>query len=89
MRKNPDFEIVQMADENLAIPIGEELHKFNGVVALSEATAYLLNHMELSVTIEDLVNILIKEYDVPKEVAEIDIINGMEKLKKIGIVIDD
>ena len=89
MKKNPDFEIVQIADENLAIPIGEELHKFNGVVALSEATAYLLNHMELSVTIEDLVNILIKEYDVPKEVAEIDIINGMEKLKKIGIVIDD
>lgn len=89
MKKNPDFEIVQIADENLAIPVGEESHKTNGVVALSEATAYLLKHMELSVTIEDLVDILIKEYDVPKEVAEIDITNGMEKLKRIGIVIDD
>ena len=46
MRINKDFEIVEIANEYMAVPLGNAAASLNGVVALSEASVYLLRQME-------------------------------------------
>lgn len=45
MIRNPNFEIVRLDDECMAVPVGDEATSFHGVVALSEPAAFLLEQM--------------------------------------------
>lgn len=89
MIKNKDFEIVSVADEHMAVPVGEEAASFHGVITLNEAAAFLLNKMEQSYTIEQLIQILQEEYDVDSVTAEKDINELLNKLIEMKLVIDD
>ena len=88
MRMKSCFEIVEVADEFLAIPIGDEVDAFCGIVALSEATAYLLNHMKKSKSKDDLIDILMNEYDVEYDVAKKDVEKNIKQLYDIGLIED-
>lgn len=81
-----DFEIVEVADECLAVPVGDEAVSFNGVVAMNEASAYLLKNAKKEFSKSDLVNMLLQEYDVEKDIAEADVDTFIKKLCDIGLV---
>lgn len=82
----PCFEIVEVADEYFAIPVGSEAVSFNGVVALNEATAYLLTNMKQDISEAGLVDLLLQRYNVDKDVAEVDVSGLVKKLNDIGLV---
>ena len=88
MRLKSGFELVDVAGEHLIIPIGENAEKFQGVIALSEAAYYLLNSMKEDVTKQELVEILMKEYDVDSTKANEDINDFIKTMIDLGIVID-
>ncbi len=86
MIRNKDFEIVTIAEDYLAIPVGEEAITFHCVVALSEAAAFLLQRLDEQQTMESLTDLLIGEYDVDRATAEKDvkeIVNTFWNLKLI------
>ena len=87
MLKNPDFEIVNISNEYMAIPLGEEVSSFHGVVSLSEATAYLLGKMTHPVSRDDLIELLLDEYDIDRDVAEKDIDLILNKLIELKVVL--
>lgn len=80
------FEVIQVADDYMAVPVGEEAQRFNGVVALSEAAAYLLRQMRTPRSREDLVRLLTEEYDVSRETAEHDVDAVVENLTGLGVI---
>lgn len=82
----PDFEVVDMAGEYVAVPIGQEAASFNGVVALNEAAAFLLKSMKCHKTKEELVKILMTEYEVDHIVAEKDIDAFLKKMLDMGVI---
>lgn len=82
----PDFEVVDMAGEYVAVPIGQEAASFNGVVALNEAAAFLLKSMKCHKTKEELVKILMTEYEVDPIVAEKDIDAFLKKMLDMGVI---
>lgn len=86
MIRNKGFEIVTIADENMAVPIGEEATAFHGVVALSASAAFLLNSLNEPHTANELIEILLKEYDVDRETAEKDIKEIVPKLIELGLI---
>ena len=88
MRLNKDFEIVEVAGENMAVPLGEEAASLNGVVALSSAAAYLLRQLIEDRTREELLELLLQEYDVKPEVAEEDLSKFLEELTAIGLILE-
>lgn len=86
MKLKDSFEIVDVADEFLAVPVGKEAELFQGVVVLSETTAFLLQHMRQHHTKEELIKLLCEEYDVAESVAKDDVEHLLISLVEIGVV---
>lgn len=86
MKIKQGFEVVNIAEEYLMLPIGKEAESFKGIVALSEEAAFLLNNMKSSKSEEDLVQLLLNEYDVDEESARADINTFLYALSAIGII---
>ena len=86
--RNTNFELIKIADENLAIPIGDEATKFHGVVTLSEPAAFLLNILNRPQSVEDLVENLINEYEVDEVTAERDIKSIITIFRDYHLILD-
>lgn len=85
---NPNYEIVEIADEYLAVPVGDATISMHGVVALSEATAFLLQEMKTPRSKDELIDILTQVYDVEKSVAAKDVERIISTLLNIGVIIE-
>ena len=87
MKLKPDFQIVQMADDYMLVPTGDQIDSFNGTVILNEVSAFLLDQMKEDLEKEDLVERLLMEFDVDPATAREDVDAAVEKMKQIGILI--
>lgn len=81
-----NYRIVEVADEYMAVPIGSEASNFHGVIALSEAAAFLLRKMNISRSRNDLKEFLLEEYDVEETVAEKDIDRVIKEFLEYGLI---
>lgn len=86
--RNTSFELIKVADENLAVPIGDEATKFHGVVTLSEPAAFLLELLNEPQSFEDLVENLMSEYEVDQVTAEKDIKAIIAKFREYNLILD-
>ena len=80
------FEIVHIADEHIAVPVGEQKDCCQGVIVLNEAAAFLLEEMKHEITIDDLIQKLISKYDVDETNAKDDITKMVESLNELGLI---
>lgn len=80
------FEIVNIADDNMLVPVGDQMEQFNGTVVLNDVSAFLLEKMKVDVTEEELVNYVLEEFDIDRERAEADVKNVLKEMIEIGIV---
>ena len=87
MTLKPDFPIVQMANDFMLVPTGDQIDSFNGTVILNEVSAFMLNQLKEDLEKEDLVERLVREFDVESATAREDVDVAVEKLKQIGILI--
>lgn len=88
MIKNPDFEITEISGEFMAIPVGECAETFRGVVALNDASYFLLKNLEAQKTMKDLVRLLCNEFDVGEDVALQDVQAFVDKLLAMGVILE-
>ena len=86
MKIHEGFEIVNITDEYLIVPVGKMAEKFRGVVAINEATAFLLSNMKNDTDIENLVSLMVKNYDVEANRVFEDIEKAKLKLLDMGII---
>ena len=67
-----DFETMEIGDEWIAVPVGDEAKRFHGVVNLNEVAAQMMKYISESSTPEEVHQKLCMDYpnDDPKEVGE-------------------
>lgn len=83
MQINKDFTIQKVGTSYLAVPVGETSKHFHGMIRLNETGAFLWNLMaEKDCTEADLVEALLAEYEVEREIAERDVHAVVELLKE-------
>lgn len=87
MKLKPDFQIVQMANDYMLVPTGDQIDSFNGTVILNEVSAFILNQLKEDLEKEDLVERLVMEFDVETATAREDVDVAVEKMKQIGILV--
>ena len=80
------FELVNVADEHIVVPIGEKAESFMGVVVINDAVAFLLENMKNNQTIDELVSSLTEHYDVERDRAYEDITSMLDTLYSIGLI---
>lgn len=86
MKMKPNFEIINIGDDYMAVPTGENMTIFGGTVALNAVSAFLLDKLQTEKSEEELVECLLSEYEVSEEVARADVQTIIATFKEIGIV---
>ena len=88
MRINPDFTIQKVGTSYVAVPIGETSKSFRGMVQLNETGAFLWKLMAAKdCSEEELVEAMLAEYEVSREVAAADVRTVVETLRKNNLFV--
>ena len=86
MRANPNFELINIDDEYMLVPVGEQMDRFNGAVVLNEVSSFIFERLKKEMTEEDIVKSLINEYEIDSITAKSDVQEVISKLKMLGII---
>ncbi len=82
MKINDGFMLKEMAGSWVVVPLGEKLVNFEMMMTLNETGAFLWEKLKEEKTEEELVEALLAEYDVEKEIAAKDVSEFVQKLKE-------
>ncbi len=88
MIRKKSFEIVQVNNDYMAVPTGKTAAGYDGVVTLSETSAFLLKALDQQRTIEELADLLTSEYEVDRERALKDITQIVQEFERLGLIED-
>ena len=86
MKVDKEFVLREIAGDYIIIPTGKTVLDFNGLITVNEVGADLWNMLQEEVTMDDLVQGILKEYEVEEEVAREDIQEFLDKLIEGGIL---
>lgn len=86
MRINKEFVLREIAGDYIIIPIGSTALEFHGLITVNEVGVTLWKMLQEEVTMEDLVQGVLTEYDVEEEIAREDIREFLDTLISGGIL---
>ena len=87
MKLKTNFEIVDMGDEIIAVPVGEGSEKIRGVLKLNKAGAELLEYITKGMLEGDIVDALSKKYDNDRSTLMSDVQEMIIALKDAGLLV--
>lgn len=73
MKKNKDYILRSVAGEHILIPTGAAASDFNGMINLSDVAAFVWNRMDAAADVDDLVRMVLDEYEVDESTARADV----------------
>lgn len=88
MKINDGFVLREIVGEQVIMPAGENIIKFDGAVVLNNVSAFIYNIIEANpgIEVDTLAEKITEEYEVDLETAKKDLIEVLEELKSYGIV---
>lgn len=86
MKIKEGFILRKVADSNVVVAVGARAKEFNGIINLSESSAFIWKILEKGAEKEDLVEALLNEYKADREVVENDVERFINKIKEAGLV---
>lgn len=86
MKTRYSFEVVDLDDGRVAIPVGKDAEKFHGVIKVNDTAVDILELMEQDTTEEKIVESLLEKYTGDKmKIAEY-VHEFIEKLDAEGLI---
>ena len=86
MKINNNFILKEIAGTFMVVPVGNELIDLNAMITLNESGAFLWKQLEKDSTEFELLEGMLKEYDVDSKTAAEDISEFVANLRKIGVL---
>lgn len=86
MKIKDEFIVRNMLGEYMAIPTGDNIAKFDGSVILNDVSAFIIEQLKKPTSKEDLLELILAEYDVSRERASADLDALLEKLDGYGML---
>ncbi|MBR3884538.1 MAG: PqqD family protein [Bacteroidaceae bacterium] len=88
MKIKEGFELQNVCGEYLIISAGEENVDFSKIISLNESAAYLWEHLQAlpSFDVDNMVELLMQEYDVEHSIAREDCEAMLERWLEVGLV---
>lgn len=76
----------EIAGDTILVPVGSAVYDSNGLFVLNELASFIWDLLPEAESEEDILNAVLSEYEVEKEVAEKDIAEFLSKLTKMEII---
>ncbi len=89
MKAKSGFVVRNIVDEFILMPKGDNIGKFNGTILLNEVSAFVWEKLQNPISKEDLLNAILDEYEVDRDVAAKDLGNLLETLRGYDVIVDD
>lgn len=89
MHIKKEFVLREIAGDYIIIPTGATVLEFNGLITVNEVGVTLWKMLQEEVSVEQLVQGVLAEYEVEESVAREDIQEFLDKLTKAGILTKD
>lgn len=86
MRIKIQFELTELGDEIIAVPVGENMDEYNGVIRLNETATIIFKLMLKETSEEAIVETLEKKYKVDHEVLVRDVRKYIEDFREKGLL---
>ncbi len=86
MKIKEGFLLREVAENYIVVAVGSAVKEFNGIITLNESAAYLWKQLQEDKTEEQLVDLLLAEYEVSEEQAKLDVNKFVEKLKGANLL---
>ena len=80
------FDTMELDELTIAVPVGESVSQFRGVIKLNETSAFILELLKYEISEEEIVNALEKEYDAPRELIIEDVRRYISEFEKRGLL---
>lgn len=86
MRLKYHFEQMELDDRVIAVPVGDHVSDFRGVIKMNETATRILELLENDTSEEEIVGVLEGEYDSSKEQVRADIHEFVSELRTRGLL---
>lgn len=86
MKTNKNYILRSIAGEHILIPTGAAATEFNGMINLSDVAAFVWNHLDQAEDLNDLVRMVVDEYDVDETTARDDVQRFLNSLSACNMV---
>lgn len=86
MQIKENFILRNIGDEHMVMPTGENIARFGGAVVLSDTAAFIFEQLKQPISREDLLTLLLSEFDVDAETAAQDLDELIKQFEEMGIL---
>lgn len=81
-----EFILREIAGECILVPTGKTSQEFNGMITLSDTARFIWENIERADSFEEMVKMMLKEYEIDEETAKRDAYNFIDQLLASGFV---
>ena len=81
MKKTEGYRIRKLEDEYVVLPFGKRAEEVNEVISLSETAGFMYLHAEETDSVDELAELVSREYGVDKKVVYEDVVSVVRILK--------
>lgn len=81
------FEMMQLGDETVAVPVGENADDFHSVVKLNDTAAFIFQHLQEGASEEEILAALEREYESTREELSADLRNCLADFQEKGLLV--
>lgn len=86
MKIKNTFILRKVAGNNVVLPMGASSESFSGMMMLNETGVFLWNILKNDVTMDDLINAMLSEYNVGAAEAKQDAEAFIDTLRSAGVL---
>lgn len=86
MKLKKEFILREIVGETVLVPINQSTTDFNGLITVNELGRFIWENLESSDDEEMLLQKILDEYEVDREIAKKDLDDFLKVLKNIGII---
>lgn len=86
MKLKKQFVLREIVGEAVLVPIGESAARFNGLLTVNELGKFIWENIESANDEDELLQRILDEYEVDRDVAKADLDEFLGKLKEIDII---
>ena len=87
MKKTRGYRIRKLEDEYVVLPFGKRAEEVNEVISLSETAGFMYLHAEEADSVDELAELVSREYGVDKTVVYEDVVSVVRILKEKGLLL--
>lgn len=86
MKSKYKFEFMELDDQIIAVPVGDEASLFNGVIKLNDFSAFILKLLQDNTDETEILKKLEEEFDADTDVLKNALHNSLLKFRQAGVL---